>query len=91
MTLFITLNYKNETTINQILTTAKLFEKFGTIDLDAHTFPIEPGQVIGYVGDTDLSLTCYFLFFLATPSFTISFKCNIKNPILTFNKLASLL
>ena len=42
--------YKNETTINQVVTIAKLFEKFGTIDLDDHTFPIELGYRYGYRG-----------------------------------------
>lgn len=32
--------YKNEITVKQITTIAKLYQKFGTLDLDAHTFPI---------------------------------------------------
>ena len=32
--------YKNEQTVNQIIDIAKLYRKFGTIDLDKHTFPV---------------------------------------------------
>ena len=32
--------YRNELAVNQILVVAKLYQKFGTIDLDTHTFPI---------------------------------------------------
>jgi peptidoglycan LD-endopeptidase LytH len=32
--------YRNEQTVNQIIVIAKLYQKFGTIDLDAHTFPV---------------------------------------------------
>lgn len=32
--------YKNEQTVNQIINIAKLYEKFGTIGLDTHTFPV---------------------------------------------------
>lgn len=42
--------YKNEPTINQIATIVTLFEKFGTIDLDAHTFPIKLGYQYSYGG-----------------------------------------
>ena len=32
--------YKNEITVNQILTIAKLYQEFDTIDLDTHVFPV---------------------------------------------------
>lgn len=32
--------YKNEQTVNQIIVIAKLYQKFGTIDIDTHTFPV---------------------------------------------------
>ena len=32
--------YRNELAVNQILVIAKLYEKFGTKDINAHTFPI---------------------------------------------------
>lgn len=40
--------YKNEQTVNQIMVIAKLFEKFGTVDLDQHTFPIPRGYHYSY-------------------------------------------
>ncbi|WP_408641611.1 M23 family metallopeptidase [Solibacillus palustris] len=42
--------YKNEQVVNQITVIAKLFEKFGTIDLDANYFPIPKNYVYSYAG-----------------------------------------
>ncbi|WP_445683590.1 M23 family metallopeptidase [Solibacillus sp. FSL R7-0668] len=42
--------YKNELAVNQITVIAKLFKKFGTIDLDAHYFPIPKNYSYSYTG-----------------------------------------
>lgn len=42
--------YKNELSVNQILVIAKLYEKFGTIDLDEHTFPLSIRADYSYRG-----------------------------------------
>ena len=42
--------YKSEMTVKQIMVIANLYEKFGTIDLDAHTFPIARGYNYSYGG-----------------------------------------
>ena len=42
--------YKNELTVNQIVVIAKMYEKFGTIDLDQHTFPIVLGADYSFTG-----------------------------------------
>jgi len=42
--------YKNEMTVKQIVTIAKIYEKFGTLDVDAHTFPIALGYNYSYSG-----------------------------------------
>ena len=42
--------YQNEITVKQIMTIAKLYEKFGTLDLDAHTFPIPRQYHYSYSG-----------------------------------------
>lgn len=42
--------YKNEMTVKQIVTIAKLYQKFGTLDVDAHTFPIALGYNYSYSG-----------------------------------------
>lgn len=42
--------YKNELSVNQILVIAKLYEKFGTIDLDGHTFPLSIRADYSYRG-----------------------------------------
>lgn len=42
--------YKNEITVNQIVVIAKLFAKFGTIDIDEHTFPIPKNYHYSYSG-----------------------------------------
>lgn len=40
--------YQNELSVNQIIVMAKLFEKFETIDLDQHTFPLVQGTNYSY-------------------------------------------
>lgn len=42
--------YKNELIVKQIVAIAKLYETFGTIDLDAHTFPVARGYHYSYSG-----------------------------------------
>lgn len=42
--------YKNEISVNQIVAIAKMFEKFRTIELDQHTFPIVLGADYSYSG-----------------------------------------
>ncbi len=42
--------YKNELTVKQIMVIANVYEKFGTIDLDAHTFPVALGYDYSYRG-----------------------------------------
>ncbi|MGN7478380.1 M23 family metallopeptidase [Solibacillus silvestris] len=42
--------YKNELTVNQIVVIAKLYEKFGTIDIDEHTFPLPLRADYSYSG-----------------------------------------
>ncbi|MER2190284.1 MAG: M23 family metallopeptidase [Solibacillus sp.] len=42
--------YRNEQTVNQIVTIAKLFKRFGTVDLDKHVFPITPSYAYSYSG-----------------------------------------
>ncbi|MEK3766303.1 M23 family metallopeptidase [Solibacillus sp. FSL K6-4121] len=42
--------YKNEISVNQIVVMAKLYEKFRTIELDQHTFPIMLGAQYSYRG-----------------------------------------
>lgn len=40
--------YKNELVVNQIIVLAKLYQKFGTIDLDTHTFPVAINYTYSY-------------------------------------------
>lgn len=42
--------YRNEQTVNQIVTISKLFKRFGTIVLDKHVFPIPPTFDYSYSG-----------------------------------------
>lgn len=42
--------YKNELTVKQIMVIANVYEKFGTIDLNAHTFPVAIGYEYSYRG-----------------------------------------
>lgn len=40
--------YKKEATVNQVLTIAKLYKHFGTVELDEHTFPIPKAHHYSY-------------------------------------------
>lgn len=42
--------YKREATVNQIMTIAKMYKHFGTVELDAHIFPIPKGHHYSYRG-----------------------------------------
>ncbi|MFJ8234901.1 M23 family metallopeptidase [Ureibacillus sp. NPDC094379] len=42
--------YKNEQTVNQIATIAKLYKHYQTLDLDEHTFPVALGYNYSYRG-----------------------------------------
>ena len=42
--------YKNEQTVNQIAVISKLYQKFQTIDLDTHTFPVALNYKYSYSG-----------------------------------------
>lgn len=42
--------YKREATVNQVMTIAKLYKHFETVELDAHVFPIPKGHHYTYRG-----------------------------------------
>ena len=41
--------YRDELAVNQVLVIAKLYEKFNTIEIDDHTFPVALGYEFSYV------------------------------------------